>query len=307
MLTINLLSGAEVAVIKAKPCETIRAVKRQIEAVEGTHVKQQRLLHGQEILSNRQTLAQAGLQSGTAVQLLRMCAEEEPPPPAAREAVEVLDLEDLDDQPNEDEIDEFAEWLGMDPDADAHLLWIAEAGLKAPLPRHWRPCRTPDGDIFYFNFQTGKSVWDHPCDAQYRELYRMHKHKELAPSCGGASRLRKTAAARRHRGRQGGLPPGAGGAADAGAAGDAGALGDAGEAPKPRRCRSRLRELDLGGSQSAGSALGSASSEDWELPRRVLASSPHGLYGPQAWRELVRAASIDTEPVEADSGLHGDD
>merc|ERR1719401_2050733 len=63
----------------------------------------------------------------------------------------------------------------MDPDADRALIWIAEAGLKAPLPRNWRPCRSADGEIFYFNCSTGQSVWGHPCDEQFRELFRIHK------------------------------------------------------------------------------------------------------------------------------------
>lgn len=27
-----------------------------------------------------------------------------------------------------------------------------------------------NGDIYYFNFQTGDSVWDHPCDDYYRNM-----------------------------------------------------------------------------------------------------------------------------------------
>jgi hypothetical protein len=38
-------------------------------------------------------------------------------------------------------------------------MWIAREGLKAPLPEHWKPCKTPTGDIYYFNFQSGDSVW----------------------------------------------------------------------------------------------------------------------------------------------------
>ena len=38
-------------------------------------------------------------------------------------------------------------------------------GLKAPLPEHWKPCKTTDTDeIYYFNFSSGESTWDHPCD-----------------------------------------------------------------------------------------------------------------------------------------------
>lgn len=89
--------------------------------------------------------------------------------------------------PTEDEVVEYAKWLGMDVQEDRDLLWIAREGLKvrrrrlrdsrealmvsfavlhqAPLPENWKPCKTVDtGEIYYFNFATGDSTWDHPCD-----------------------------------------------------------------------------------------------------------------------------------------------
>ena len=34
--------------------------------------------------------------------------------------------------------------------------------------------------MYYFNFSTGESVWDHPCDEYYRKLYDEEKqHKTL--------------------------------------------------------------------------------------------------------------------------------
>jgi hypothetical protein len=52
------------------------------------------------------------------------------------------------------EIREYAGWLGMDPDVDHEILWIAREGLKAPLPKDWKACKTEDTDeIYYFNFK----------------------------------------------------------------------------------------------------------------------------------------------------------
>ena len=71
---------------------------------------------------------------------------------------------------------DYAKWLGMDLETEKDLMWIAREGLKAPLPEHWKPCKAPDtGDIYYFNFQTGESVWDHPCDEYYKNLYATEK------------------------------------------------------------------------------------------------------------------------------------
>jgi hypothetical protein len=40
---------------------------------------------------------------------------------------------------NEEEIEEYARFLGMDPDSsiDRELLWIAKKGLMEPVPRDW--------------------------------------------------------------------------------------------------------------------------------------------------------------------------
>ena len=36
------------------------------------------------------------------------------------------------------------------------------------------------GDIYYFNFQTGDSVWDHPSDDYYRNMVIEEKRKRSA-------------------------------------------------------------------------------------------------------------------------------
>lgn len=97
---------------------------------------------------------------------------------------------------------------GQDKDED--LFWIAREGLKAPLPENWKPCKTTDEEvspteprcgaitvpsadmcgcsqIYYFNFATGESVWDHPCDEYYRTLYA----DEVSPRLTQRSTLRK--------------------------------------------------------------------------------------------------------------------
>jgi hypothetical protein len=78
-------------------------------------------------------------------------------------------------EPSIEEIKEYAEFLGMDLQKDQHLFWIARESLKAPLPPEWKPCQTTDGNIYYFNFKSGASMWDHPCDEYYREIYEKAK------------------------------------------------------------------------------------------------------------------------------------
>ena len=67
----------------------------------------------------------------------------------------------------------------MDLVADNDLYWVAREGLMAPLPKNWKPCKTRDSEeIYYFNFVTGASSWDHPCDEYYKSLYEEEKKKK---------------------------------------------------------------------------------------------------------------------------------
>lgn len=87
---------------------------------------------------------------------------------------EVEFLEDEDGEPTEEQVVEYAEFLGMDLKTEMHLLWIAREGVAAPVPKPWKTC-TEKGEVFYFNFETEESSWDHPCDAHYRALLEEHR------------------------------------------------------------------------------------------------------------------------------------
>jgi len=81
--------------------------------------------------------------------------------------------EELDDNynPTSEEIEEYARFLGMDVNADQNLFFIAKEGLKAPLPSNWKPCKSPDQTVYYYNFETKVLQKEHPCDDYYRKLY----------------------------------------------------------------------------------------------------------------------------------------
>ncbi|KPP66033.1 hypothetical protein Z043_115511, partial [Scleropages formosus] len=48
------------------------------------------------------------------------------------------------------------------------------------------------GDVYFFNFFTGESTWDHPCTEFYRQ--QVSRERERAKSCGtpGKKKERKT-------------------------------------------------------------------------------------------------------------------
>ena len=49
--------------------------------------------------------------------------------------------EDYDEnyQPNDEEIRDYAQVIGIDPVTESSLMWIAKEGINAPLPQHWKP------------------------------------------------------------------------------------------------------------------------------------------------------------------------
>jgi hypothetical protein len=102
---------------------------------------------------------------------------------AAKAATQVILEETLDPsyEPTNDEVLEYVIWLGMDLAADKDLFWIAREALKAPLPENWKPCKSTDDDgIYYFNFVSGESRWEHPCDEYYRSLYEKERKSKTA-------------------------------------------------------------------------------------------------------------------------------
>lgn len=80
-------------------------------------------------------------------------------------------------EPTEAEIKEYGEWLGMQLPEDEELIWIAREGLRAPLPKEWKPCKTDTGEVYYFNFKTGDSIWDHPMDEHFKNKFKQEKER----------------------------------------------------------------------------------------------------------------------------------
>merc|ERR1719343_120499 len=93
----------------------------------------------------------------------------------APSGVIVLENEPEVREPSEEEVREYAEFLGIDIDKEPHLEWIARQGVVAPVPPPWKACTENGEDVFYFNFETAESVWDHPCDETYRNMAEEHR------------------------------------------------------------------------------------------------------------------------------------
>ncbi|XP_067364090.1 centrosomal protein of 164 kDa-like isoform X1 [Channa argus] len=93
--------------------------------------------------------------------------------------------------PSEQEVQEYARQIGIDPDNEPELLWLAREGIVVPLPPEWKPCQDVTGEIYYFNFSTGQSVWDHPCDEHYRHLVTQERERAQLTAAGGKTGAKK--------------------------------------------------------------------------------------------------------------------
>ena len=63
-------------------------------------------------------------------------------------------------EPTQNEIEEYAEWLGMDPHSEKHFLWIAKEGLKVRKTRDrwWRRRQKRDDSHIFTSGTTTKEL-----------------------------------------------------------------------------------------------------------------------------------------------------
>lgn len=82
-------------------------------------------------------------------------------------------------EPQKQEIEDYARFLGMEPDdsVDMQLLWIAKRGLLEPVPHPWQMLQQPNDDIIYYNSITKERTAQHPMDQNYRNLYLQEREK----------------------------------------------------------------------------------------------------------------------------------
>lgn len=82
--------------------------------------------------------------------------------------------------PSSEEINEYASLIGIDPQKEPHLLYLAKEGLMAALPTDWKICYSEEKNgHYYHNTRTKESQWDHPLDAIYRDLVNQARQKPL--------------------------------------------------------------------------------------------------------------------------------
>ncbi|CAH0755347.1 unnamed protein product [Diatraea saccharalis] len=88
-------------------------------------------------------------------------------------AVVCREVFDENSQPSAEEISEYAQQLGIDPESESHLLPLARDGLMQALPSPWKAYYDEKLQThYYYNEETKKTQWEHPLDNVYRELVK---------------------------------------------------------------------------------------------------------------------------------------
>lgn len=109
----------------------------------------------------------------------------------------------------------YASSIGIDPQNEKHLLWIAERGFNAPVPDDWETIVNANGirsyrkkamtDNLWCRQQLGHSkddeIWEHPVDEQMRDLVRLARNPSSNQSRSVILGGRATASSGRGRGR----------------------------------------------------------------------------------------------------------
>ncbi|XP_055536625.1 centrosomal protein of 164 kDa [Wyeomyia smithii] len=73
-------------------------------------------------------------------------------------------------EPSKEEILEYAVKIGIDPEKETNLIYLARQGLLHPLPENWKPCYSKQVKAYYYyDRHTRKSQWEHPIDVLYRQ------------------------------------------------------------------------------------------------------------------------------------------
>eukprot|EP01043_Picozoa_sp_COSAG02_P055382 COSAG02_NODE_6410_length_3589_cov_1.497994_3_plen_168_part_00 len=69
---------------------------------------------------------------------------------------------------DEEKLAEYAEYLGINPETEENILWIAKRCMNAPLPKGWKEFTDDQGQSYFHNEAKQETAWDHPLDSHVR-------------------------------------------------------------------------------------------------------------------------------------------
>jgi len=86
------------------------------------------------------------------------------------------------DPKHKKEVEDYAAYLGIDPQQEPHYLWIAEMALMAPLPPGWTENKDSSGNVFFHNRSMGLNSYEHPLDPSFKSYYKKLKAAQSSSS-----------------------------------------------------------------------------------------------------------------------------
>uniref|UniRef100_A0A061RNP9 WW domain-containing protein n=3 Tax=Tetraselmis sp. GSL018 TaxID=582737 RepID=A0A061RNP9_9CHLO len=104
--------------------------------------------------------------------MLRWKERDEPP-----DEMTVLEL--LDPIERVMDVKEMAEYMGINPVKEPHLLWLAKLNVLEALPPGWQEQELADGTIIYLNIEEGYSSDEHPNDKLFKDLLERERKKDM--------------------------------------------------------------------------------------------------------------------------------
>ena len=86
----------------------------------------------------------------------------------------------LQEDVDEEKLQEYAEYLGIDPETEEDILWIARRCMNAPLPKGWKEFTDDQGQSYFHHEAKQETSWDHPLDSHFKQLVKDTRERMAA-------------------------------------------------------------------------------------------------------------------------------
>ncbi|XP_077579072.1 uncharacterized protein LOC144200688 [Stigmatopora nigra] len=86
----------------------------------------------------------------------------------------------------------YAREIGIDPESEPELLWLAKEAIFARLPPGWAKSQDDSGKPIFHNHYLQTSTKEHPCKVQYRQLVAQERERiQRTAAVGGGQQEKK--------------------------------------------------------------------------------------------------------------------
>ena len=97
-----------------------------------------------------------------------------------------FEVERKEEDHDEEKMQEYAQYLGIDPKTEENILWIAKKCMHAPLPKGWKEFTDDGGNSYFHHDAKDETSWDHPLDSHFKQLVADTRKRMAAGADAGA-------------------------------------------------------------------------------------------------------------------------